>query len=55
MLSGEWGGTMCLTEPQAGSSLSDVVTKAIPTDQGFYNITGQKIFISGNNHFYINI
>jgi len=31
MLSGQWGGTMCLTEPQAGSSLSDIVTKATPT------------------------
>ncbi|MFD0861928.1 acyl-CoA dehydrogenase [Sungkyunkwania multivorans] len=52
MLSGEWGGTMCLTEPQAGSSLSDVVTKATPTDDGYYKITGQKIFISGGDHQY---
>ncbi len=52
MLSGEWGGTMCLTEPQAGSSLSDVVTKAVPTDSGHYKITGQKIFISGGDHQY---
>ncbi len=52
MLSGQWGGTMCLTEPQAGSSLSDVVTKAIPTNDGHYNITGQKIFISGGDHQY---
>ncbi|MDY8136351.1 acyl-CoA dehydrogenase [Aquimarina sp. 2201CG5-10] len=52
MLSGEWGGTMCLTEPQAGSSLSDVVTKAIPTDDGYYKISGQKIFISGGDHQY---
>ena len=36
MLSGQWGGTMCLTEPQAGSSLSDIVTKATPTNKGFY-------------------
>ena len=50
MLSGIWGGTMCLTEPQAGSSLSDIVTKATPTDEGFYKITGQKIFISGGDH-----
>ena len=56
MLSGVWGGTMCLTEPQAGSSLSDIVTKAIPTDDGFYKITGQKIFISGgDNQFSENI
>ncbi len=52
MLSGTWGGTMCLTEPQAGSSLSDITTKAIPTDEGFYKISGQKIFISGGDHQY---
>ncbi|MGB0255989.1 MAG: acyl-CoA dehydrogenase [Flavobacteriaceae bacterium] len=52
MLTGEWGGTMCLTEPQAGSSLSDIVTKATPTDQGHYKISGQKIFISGGDHQY---
>lgn len=52
MLSGEWGGTMCLTEPQAGSSLSDIVTKATPTDAGYYRISGQKIFISGGDHQY---
>ncbi|WP_109437748.1 acyl-CoA dehydrogenase [Aquimarina sp. AU119] len=52
MLSGAWGGTMCLTEPQAGSSLSDVVTKAIPSDKGHYKISGQKIFISGGDHQY---
>tara|TARA_R110002073_G_scaffold108336_3_gene243377 strand:- start:49081 stop:50889 length:1809 start_codon:yes stop_codon:yes gene_type:complete len=56
MLSGQWGGTMCLTEPQAGSSLSDIVTKATPTDDGFYHISGQKIFISGgDNNFTENI
>lgn len=56
MLSGKWGGTMCLTEPQAGSSLSDIVTKATPTEQGHYNISGQKIFISGgDNHFTENV
>ena len=50
MLSGKWGGTMCLTEPQAGSSLSDVVTKATPTEKGYYKISGQKIFISGGDY-----
>ncbi len=50
MLSGEWGGTMCLTEPQAGSSLSDIVTKALPTSQEYYHIKGQKIFISGGDY-----
>lgn len=52
MLSGVWGGTMCLTEPQAGSSLSDIVTKATPTDDGYYKIIGQKIFISGGDNQY---
>lgn len=50
MLAGEWQGTMALTEPQAGSSLSDITTRAEPTDQGFYKIRGQKIFISAGDH-----
>lgn len=49
MLSGQWGGTMCLTEPQAGSSLSDIVTSATP-DGNSYKIHGQKIFISGGDY-----
>jgi len=52
MLAGEWGGTMCLTEPQAGSSLSDITTKATPTQEGYYKISGQKIFISGGDYQY---
>ncbi len=52
MLAGIWGGTMCLTEPQAGSSLSDIVTKASPTAEGHYTISGHKIFISGGDHQY---
>ena len=52
MLTGEWGRTMCLTEPQAGSSLSDIVTKATPIEDGKYKISGQKIFISGGDHQY---
>ncbi len=52
MLTGQWGGTMCLTEPQAGSSLSDISTKAFQTDQDFYKISGQKIFISAGDHQY---
>lgn len=47
---GHWQGTMALTEPQAGSSLSDIVTSASPTDKGYYQIKGQKIFISGGQH-----
>ncbi|MEL7145998.1 MAG: acyl-CoA dehydrogenase family protein, partial [Bacteroidota bacterium] len=50
MSSMEWGGTMCLTEPQAGSSLSDIVTSAEPREDGTYKIEGQKIFISGGDH-----
>ena len=52
MLSHDWGGTMCLTEPQAGSSLSDITTTAFPTEDGNYKIKGQKIFISGGDHEY---
>jgi len=50
MISGVWAGTMCLTEPQAGSSLSDITTKATPSADGYYKISGQKIFISGGDH-----
>jgi butyryl-CoA dehydrogenase len=53
MLSGAWGGTMCITEPQAGSSLSDITTMATPTQEGHYKISGQKIFISGGDHQYV--
>ena len=52
MMAGEWGGTMCLTEPQAGSSLSDITTSATPNEDGSYKIKGQKIFISGGDHEY---
>jgi butyryl-CoA dehydrogenase len=50
MLAGKWQGTMALTEPQAGSSLSDIVSEAHLTGQGHYRIQGQKIFISGGDH-----
>ena len=50
MFSGEWQGTMALTEPQAGSSLTDLTTTAVPTEQGYYRIKGQKIFISAADH-----
>ncbi|MGB1121432.1 MAG: acyl-CoA dehydrogenase [Saprospiraceae bacterium] len=50
MYTGKWQGTMALTEPQAGSSLSDIKTTATPTNDGYYNIKGQKIFISGGDH-----
>lgn len=47
---GRWQGTMALTEPQAGSSLSDIITSAKATELGYYKIKGQKIFISGGQH-----
>lgn len=50
MYGGLWQGTMALTEPQAGSSLSDITTSATPTDAGHYLISGQKIFISAGDH-----
>jgi len=50
MRAGDWQGTMALTEPEAGSSLSDITTMAEPTDEGFYRIKGQKIFISAGDH-----
>ena len=51
MYSGEWTGTMALTEPQAGSSLSDVKTVARPvSDAGHYLVRGSKIFISAGDH-----
>jgi alkylation response protein AidB-like acyl-CoA dehydrogenase len=50
MVSGEWTGTMNLTEPQAGSDLSAVRTRAVPTGDGRYRITGQKIFITYGEH-----
>jgi alkylation response protein AidB-like acyl-CoA dehydrogenase len=50
MYAGEWQGTMALTEPQAGSALSDITTSAIPQGDGLYKIKGQKIFISGGQH-----
>ena len=52
MINGDWGGTMCLTEPQAGSSLSDIVTSATKLDDNCFSIKGDKIFISGGDHKY---
>ncbi len=50
LISAEWSGTMCLTEPQAGSDLGAVRTKAVLQDDGTYRITGQKIFITWGDH-----
>ena len=55
---GRWFGTMCLSEPQAGSSLSDLATRALPDGAGFeadplgprYRLTGHKMWISGGEH-----
>jgi alkylation response protein AidB-like acyl-CoA dehydrogenase len=50
MVSGEWGGTMNLTEPQCGTDLGLIKTKAEPQPDGSYRITGTKIFISAGEH-----
>jgi butyryl-CoA dehydrogenase len=58
LLAGRWFGTMCLSEPQAGSSLSDVATRATPDGDGFeadalgprYRLRGHKMWISGGEH-----
>ncbi len=50
MLSGEWTGTMCLTEPHSGSDLGLLKTKAEPNADGTYAISGQKIFITAGDH-----
>lgn len=52
MISGEWTGTMNLTEPQAGSDLSAVRTKAVRAGDGAFRISGQKIFITYGEHDY---
>jgi acyl-CoA dehydrogenase len=50
MTSGEWTGTMNLTEPQCGTDLGLIKTRATPSDDGSYRISGQKIFISAGEH-----
>jgi alkylation response protein AidB-like acyl-CoA dehydrogenase len=50
MVSGEWTGTMNLTEPQAGSDVGAVKTRAVRQDDGTYRITGTKIFITFGDH-----
>ena len=50
LVSGEWTGTMCLTEAHCGSDLGILKTKATPNADGSYNITGTKIFISAGEH-----
>jgi alkylation response protein AidB-like acyl-CoA dehydrogenase len=50
MISGEWGGTMNLTEPHCGTDLGLIRTRAVPNTDGSYAITGTKIFISAGEH-----
>jgi alkylation response protein AidB-like acyl-CoA dehydrogenase len=50
LTSGEWTGTMCLTEPQCGTDLGLLRTKAEPQPDGSYRLTGEKIFISAGEH-----
>ena len=50
MVEGRFFGTMCLSEPQAGSSLSDVTTRAVPQDDGTYRLFGNKMWISAGEH-----
>lgn len=49
-LTGRFTGTMCLSEPQAGSSLADITTRAEPQDDGSYRLFGAKMWISGGDH-----
>ncbi len=50
LASGAWSGTMCLTEPQCGTDLGLVRTKAVPDGDGAYRVTGTKIFITAGEH-----
>jgi alkylation response protein AidB-like acyl-CoA dehydrogenase len=49
LISGEWTGTMCLTEPQAGSDLAAITSRAVP-EADHFRVTGQKIFITWGDH-----
>lgn len=50
MLAGRFTGTMCLSEPQAGSSLADIATRAEPRSDGTYRLFGSKMWVSGGDH-----
>lgn len=50
MMAGRWTGTMCLSEPHAGSSLADITTRATRQPDGRYRISGNKMWISGGDH-----
>ena len=49
MYTGQWGGSMCLTEPSAGSDLGDIKTKAVKQEDGSYLLSGEKIFITSGD------
>lgn len=50
MYAGTWAGSMCLTEPHAGTDLGIIRTRAVPVADGSYEVTGTKIFITGGEH-----
>ena len=50
MVEGVWSGTMCLTEPHCGTDLGLLSTKAVPSDDGTYRLSGEKIFVSSGDH-----
>ena len=50
IVEGKWSGTMCLTEPQCGTDLGLLKTKAVKQKDGSYKISGQKIFITSGDH-----
>jgi alkylation response protein AidB-like acyl-CoA dehydrogenase len=50
MYEGAWSGSMCLTEPQAGTDLGMIRTRAVPSADGSYKLSGSKIFITGGEH-----
>src|SRR6476469_5440016 len=50
VIEGRWYGTMALSEPQAGSSLGDMTTRAVRQEDGSYRLTGTKMWISGGDH-----
>ena len=50
MVEGTWSGTMCLTEPNCGTDLGLLKTKAVPTDDGTFKISGEKLFVTSGDH-----
>jgi alkylation response protein AidB-like acyl-CoA dehydrogenase len=50
MIEGRFTGTMCLSEPEAGSALADITSRAVPRPDGSYGITGTKMWITGGDH-----